>query len=135
MASGLGIVLMKVAFIIAAGMTFGAFAADLGKIPPASTKTGLTYAKDIKPIFDKSCIKCHGEEKQKGKLRLDSLEAAIKGGKNGPNIIPNDGAKSGLVQAIARLDPDEAMPPDEKGEPLTAEQVGLVRAWIDQGAK
>ena len=38
-------------------------AVDLSKIPPASTKTGVTYATDIKPIFDKSCIKCHGAEK------------------------------------------------------------------------
>ncbi len=45
---------------------------DTSKLPPASTKQGVTYAADMKPIFEKSCIKCHGSEKQKGKLRLDS---------------------------------------------------------------
>ena len=53
--------------------------ADLSKLPPPAATKGLTYAKDIKPIFDKSCIKCHGEEKQKGKLRLDTLEKILKG--------------------------------------------------------
>ena len=107
---------------------------DLSKLPPAATKTGVTYAADIKPIFEKSCFKCHGPEKQKGKLRLDSLEAALKGGENAPNIVAKDSAKSTLVHSVARLVEDEAMPPEGKGEPLSKEQVGLVRAWIDQGA-
>lgn len=108
---------------------------DLSKIPAAATVKGITFEKDIKPIFEKSCFKCHGAEKQKGKYRLDTLEASIKGGENGEAVIKGDGAKSPLVQSIARLDPDAAMPPDGKGDPLTAAQIGLVRAWIDQGAK
>ncbi len=108
---------------------------DASKLPPAASKKGVTYAADIKPIFEKSCFKCHGAEKQKGKLRLDSLEAAVKGGENGPILKAGKSAESGIVAAIARLDEDEAMPPADKGEPLTKEQIGLVRAWIDQGAK
>ncbi|MEK7707333.1 MAG: c-type cytochrome domain-containing protein, partial [Verrucomicrobiota bacterium] len=56
---------------------------DTSKLPPASDKQGVTYAGDIKPIFDKSCIKCHGAEKPKAKLRLDSLAGALKGGEDG----------------------------------------------------
>lgn len=108
---------------------------DTSKLPPASDKKDITFAKDIKPIFEKSCFKCHGEEKQKGELRLDSAEAALKGGENGPNIIKGKSAESTLVHAVARLDEDAAMPPDGKGDPLTKEQIGLIRAWIDQGAK
>jgi mono/diheme cytochrome c family protein len=109
---------------------------DSAKLPPAAKTPGVTFAKDIKPIFEKSCFKCHGAEKQKAKLRLDSLEAALKGGENAPNIISSDSAKSPLVWAIARVgDEDDFMPPKDKGEPLTREQVGLIRAWIDQGAK
>ena len=108
---------------------------DTSKLPPASTKTGVTYAADIKPIFEKSCFKCHGEEKQKGKLRLDSLEATLKGGDDGKVLEPGKSAESTLVHSIARLDEDEAMPPTDKGKPLTKEEVGLIRAWIDQGAK
>lgn len=111
-------------------------AIDPAKLPPAAKTPGVTFAKDIKPLFEKSCFKCHGPEKQKGKLRLDSLEATLKGGENAPNIVKGDSAKSTLVAAIARLgDEDDFMPPKDKGEPFTAEQVGLVRAWIDQGAK
>src|SRR5262245_13536437 len=63
---------------------------DVSKLPPASTAKNVTYAKDIKPIFEKSCTKCHGAEKQKGKLRLDSLEAALKGGEDGKVVLPGD---------------------------------------------
>jgi len=108
---------------------------DISKLPPASPKKDLTYAKDIKPLFEKSCFKCHGTEKQKGKLRLDSLEAVKKGGEDGEVIVVGKSEKSSLVHAIAALDPDMTMPPEGKGDPLTKEQVGLVRAWIDQGAK
>ena len=86
-------------------------------------------------MFEKSCFKCHGAEKQKGKLRLDSLEATLKGGENGPNVVAKDSAKSTLVHSVGRLDDDEAMPPEGKGEPWTKEQVALIRAWVDQGAK
>ena len=112
---------------------------DTSKLPPASTKQGVTYASDIKPIFEKSCVKCHGSEKQKGKLRLDSLEAALKGGEDGKVIEPGKSADSMLVHNIAHLgDEDDFMPPPDnkdKIQQLTKEQIGLIRAWIDQGAK
>lgn len=113
---------------------------DPAKLPPASEKKDLTYARDIKPLIEKSCVKCHGAEKPKGKLRLDTLELALKGGKNGKDIIAGKSEKSPLIYAVARVgeDEDSYMPPPEdesKLKPLTKEQVGLFRAWIDQGAK
>lgn len=114
---------------------------DPGKLPPPSDKTGVTYERDIKPIFDNSCIKCHHGEKAKGRLHLDSLEGALKGGKqeDGPDIVPGKSGKSFLVYAVAHVgDEDDFMPPPKnkaKIPPLTKEQVGLIRAWIDQGAK
>lgn len=112
---------------------------DASKLPPAATKQGVTYAGDIKAIFEKSCVKCHGEEKPKAKLRLNSLEGALKGGADGKVIEPGQSAKSSLVASVARIgEEDHWMPPkDNKAKiaPLTAEQVGLIRAWIDQGAK
>jgi len=119
-----------------AGLLLEAAEVDTSKLPPASTKSGVKFETDIKPIFEKSCVKCHGAEKQKGKLRLDTLEATLKGGEDAPNVIPKDSAKSTLVHSIARIgEEDDFMPPKGKGEPLTKEEVGLVRAWIDQGAK
>ena len=112
---------------------------DTSKLPPPSDKKGVTYAADIKPIFEKSCVKCHGPEKQKAKLRLDTLEAALKGGEDGKVIEPGDSANSMLVHNVAHIgDEDMFMPPPENKDkipPLTKEQVSLIRAWIDQGAK
>ena len=121
--------------VVTAAASLSAADVDVSKLPAASTKTGLSFDKDIKPIFDKSCIKCHGAEKQKGKLRLDTLEATLKGGENGESVVKGNSAKSTLVHTIARLEPYAAMPPDGKGDPLSKEQIGIVRAWIDQGAK
>jgi hypothetical protein len=112
---------------------------DISKLPPASDKKDVTFEKDIKPIFEKSCIGCHGEKKPQGKLRLDTLEGTLKGSVDGKVLEPGNSAKSFLVHNIAFLgNEDDFMPPrkDEKQYPrLTAEQIGLVRAWIDQGAK
>ena len=114
-------------------------AVDVSKIPPPSDKKDVTYAGDIKPIFEKSCVKCHGAEKQKGKLRLDSLEAALKGGEDGKVVLPGKSAESILVHNVAHVgDEDLYMPPPDNKDkipPLTKEQIGLIRAWIDQGAK
>src|SRR5262245_30512535 len=92
-------------------------APDLSKLPPAAKQTGVTYAKDIKPIFAASCFNCHGERRQRGDLRLDSLEAALKGGEDGKVIIPGDSAKSALIIAAAQLDDKTAMPPKRGGGP------------------
>jgi mono/diheme cytochrome c family protein len=114
-------------------------AVDLSKIPPASDRAGVTYATHIKPILEKSCIKCHGAEKPKARLRLDGLEDALKGGEDGKVILPGNSAGSMLVHNIAYAGaPDGYMPPPRNKAnipPLTKEQIGLVRAWIDQGAK
>jgi hypothetical protein len=112
---------------------------DVSKIPPAADKKGVTYTGDIKPIFDKSCVKCHGVEKPKGKLQLNSLEATLKGGEDGKVVEPGNSANSVLIHNIAHVgDPDDYMPPPHNKAgigPLTPEQIGLIRAWIDQGAK
>jgi mono/diheme cytochrome c family protein len=112
---------------------------DVSKIPPPSDAKNVTYAGQIKPIFEKSCIKCHGAEKQKGKLRLDSLEAVLKGGEDGKVIVPGKSAESMLVHNVAHVgDEDSFMPPPDNKDKipqLTKDQIGLIRAWIDQGAK
>ena len=103
-------------FTLALAATFGlafAAAADTAQLPPASTKTGVTYATDIKPIFEASCVKCHSGEKPKAKLKLDTLENALKGSKDGKVITAGDSAKSPLVLNVAHLskDHDSWMPP------------------------
>lgn len=192
---------------IIAGLLLASWSAlaapDLSKLPPAAKQKGLTFAKDIKPLFEASCMRCHGEERHKGDLRLDTLEAVLKGGEDGKVVVPGKSDHSPLVIAVAQIEEETAMPPKKKPggrggpggpggpgrppggpggpdgkegpggprnfgkgpdggpggpggppgggpggpggpggrgpggppKPLTAEQVGLVRAWIDQGAK
>jgi hypothetical protein len=112
---------------------------DLSKLPPASDKTGVTYATDIKPILEKSCTKCHDGVKPKARLRLDSLEGVLKGGEDGKVVLAGDSAGSMLVHNVAHAgNADGYMPPPRNKagiQPLTKEQIGLIRAWIDQGAK
>ena len=123
---------------LAAAFSFAlAASADL---PPASTKTGLTYTTDIKPIFDTSCVKCHSGDRAKARLHMDSLAGVLKGTKEGKIVTTSDGAGSLIVKAVAHAtkDKDSWMPPIPNKaviKPLTPEQIGLIRAWIDQGAK
>jgi hypothetical protein len=127
--------MIKTIALILLGSTSFALADQL---PPASTKTGVTYATDIKPIFDTACVFCHDSTKHpKAHLALDSLAGVLKGSENGPVIVVGDSAKSDLVLSVAHIgDPMSFMP---KGRPpvkkLTDDQIGLIRAWIDQGAK
>jgi mono/diheme cytochrome c family protein len=106
------------------------------ELPPASTKTGVTFATDIKPIFDASCIKCHGDQKPGGGIVLTSLESTLKGGKDGKILTVGDSTKGSMIKAVAHIgNPQSFMPRGRGVKALTPEQVGLIRAWIDQGAK
>ena len=186
-----------------AAFGFSALAApvDWSKLPPASKAEGVTFAKDIQPLFKASCVQCHGVNRPKAQLNLTTLEGVLKGTKQGSIVTVGDSTNSFLVKSISQLDPESAMPPKGRGrrgpggefghppggtnapampphaeggpggddgerprnrdggddnhgsaapqgtnaptqrrnftppKPLTAEQVGLVRAWIDQGAK
>jgi mono/diheme cytochrome c family protein len=112
--------------------------ATANSLPPASTKTGVTYATDIKPIFDTACLKCHDSQKpkQSAKLSLDTLAGVLKGDRDGKVITPGDSAHSDLVLSVAHVgDPDTYMPKGKTAKKLTDDQIGLIRAWIDQGAK
>jgi mono/diheme cytochrome c family protein len=133
--------LTAVALTATLGLAVAAAAQDAtGTLPAASTKQGVTYATDIKTILDASCAKCHSGDKSKARLKLDSLEGALKGSKDGPILKAGDSANSFVVKSIAHLtaDHDSWMPPlnNRAGiKPLTPDQIGLIRAWIDQGAK
>ncbi len=91
------------------------------------------FQKDVLPILQKSCLECHGPDKQKGKLRLDSKEATFKGGKEGPIVKPNDPAGSELIKRVSLpANNDDRMPPE--GDPLTEAQIAVLKEWITSGA-
>jgi mono/diheme cytochrome c family protein len=91
------------------------------------------YARDVKPILAKHCIGCHGAEKQRASLRLDSAKAILAGGNSGPAVIAGKSAESLLVRAVLGLGDVKVMPP--KGDRLAAAEVAQLRRWIDSGAK
>ena len=101
-------------------------------IPPAAN-VKVDFARDIAPLLEKRCFMCHGPQTQMNGLRFDRRADALKGSKNGPVIVPRNGAGSRMIQLVAGVSPDKlVMPP--VGARLTPAEVGLLRAWIDQGA-
>ena len=97
--------------------------------PPASDP--ILFSRDIKPIFDASCTQCHGRGRNKGGFQLDTRETLLKGGDSGPVVLKGKSQDSLLIELVAGVDPENVMP--KKGKRLTPAQVGLLRAWIDQG--
>jgi hypothetical protein len=85
----------------------------------------------IRPLLSAECYECHGEEKQKGGLRLDHIDFIQEGGDTGPALVAGNPDESLLMQVVRREDPDFAMPPKSE---LTAEQIGLLEQWIQLGA-
>ncbi|HEV2693685.1 MAG TPA: c-type cytochrome domain-containing protein [Verrucomicrobiae bacterium] len=106
---------------------------DVSKLPPPAPQP-VDFTRDIKPILETGCLRCHGPETQKSRFRLDNRPAALKGGEQGVDIVPGNSVKSPLIHFVAGLVEDSEMPPSGKGAPLTTTQISLLRAWIDQGA-
>jgi mono/diheme cytochrome c family protein len=101
------------------------------ELPPAAT-TEVRFKEDVQPIFDAHCIECHGASKQTSDLRLDLRAAILKGSGSGAVIQLGKSAESRLIEVVAGLDPDYRMPPEGPG--LSPTEIGILRAWIDQGA-
>ncbi len=99
---------------------------------PAPAGHPVDFTKEIKPILEVRCVKCHGRGKSKGDFSLETREALLKGGTSGAAILPGKSRESYLIELVSGLDPDSVMP--KKGSRLTPAEVGLLRAWIDQGA-
>lgn len=110
---------------------------DVTKIPlPVARK--VDFEKEVYPLLKESCFSCHGAEKQKGKYRCDTKAGAFKDTDFGPTLVPGKSEQSSLIHMVCGLIDEMLMPPpsDKPGrsEKLSAEQIGILRAWIDQGA-
>jgi len=103
---------------------------QIRSLPPPAARP-IQFSRDIQPIFASSCVKCHARGRAKGGLQLDTRETLLRGGDSGPVVVAGQSQKSLLISLVAGVDPDEVMP--KKGSRLTANQIGLLRAWIDQG--
>ena len=122
--------------------------ADAGQAPvvPASPAPGtpapaaapqeaagdVAFSRDVAPIFEQSCVECHGPDKVRGRLRMDSVPALQKGGKNGALLKPGDPENSLVMRRVLGLDGEDRMPLDK--DPLTDAQIDILRRWIAGGA-
>jgi len=113
---------------IAIILSVGAFALD------GWAEDKVDFVKSIQSIFEARCVECHGLKKPKGELRMDTLEATLKGGESEePVLVPGKSAESGIYKHISLpADHDDIMP--SKGDPLTKEQIETIKKWIDEGA-
>jgi len=120
--------------IFAVGFSLSAQETASIKLPLPVTGT-IVFDRDIRPVLETSCLRCHGGEKPRSHFRLDDRAAALNGGDDNTNdIVAGDSTNSLLIPYVARQVKDMEMPPVGKGSPLAAEQISLLRAWIDQGA-
>lgn len=113
--------------------------------PPSTATIDLTairipqdgqvlFARDVKPILDAACVSCHGEAKSKGRLRVDSRDALLMGGKHGPALVPGDPDASPIILRLDDPDPDVRMPPPPDHPALPDPCVWILRAWVEAGA-
>jgi uncharacterized membrane protein/mono/diheme cytochrome c family protein len=100
------------------------------RTPPATS----FYAKHINPILDANCVACHGEAKAKGGLRMDSYELLMNGGKDGAVIVEGSPEKSLLLERVTLPPSHKQFMPAEGKPPLRAEEIAMIKAWIQQGA-
>jgi len=109
------------------------FAASLALA--SSATAAVDFVKDIQPILEVHCTKCHGEDQKKGGLRLHTLADALKGGDSGPAFVAGKSKESRLyISTTLKPDDDGFMPPPKEGA-LPKEQQAKLREWIDTGAK
>jgi hypothetical protein len=120
-------------FVLVALFTGTAHSQDSTK---GKSQTEVSFSKDVVPVLDKFCATCHSsEEDHPSELFMDTYESLMKGGKHGKAIVPGNSKESLLTQKMSEEPPfGKMMPPPRKPRP-TAEQVALILAWIDQGAK
>ena len=107
-------------------------AIDYASLLPPALKREVDFVSEVQPLLRDTCFDCHSSGNEEGSLNLGIRQRTLEGGEHGRVLIPGDSANSRLVHLIAGLEPERMMPPEDT--PLTPEQIGLVRAWIDQGA-
>ncbi len=123
--------LWVLALLVCGDIAFAAITVEQAKLLPPPAPGQVNFGKDIRPILEASCTKCHGRGRNKGDLRLDTRETLLKGGGSGNAVVPGKSEQSYLIELVSGVDPDNVMP--KKGKKLTRDEVGLLRAWIDQG--
>src|SRR5206468_1098758 len=103
--------IFALAFIgLSCGVARAKISPEQAKTLPPAADHKIDFAKEIKPIFESSCIKCHGRGRTKGDFSIESRQTLLKGGENGPAVAPGQSAESLLIELVAGFDPDNVMP-------------------------
>jgi uncharacterized membrane protein len=134
---------MKTPFVSA---LFAAAVLGISASSASAQDGGVDFEKQVLPILKEKCFKCHQKEheedgkvkKPKGGLRLDNAEAIMKGGKENPGetVVPGKPDASWLLKTTMLPESDDmAMPPEGKGDRVTAEEQALIKKWLEAGAK
>ncbi|MFO0930156.1 MAG: DUF1549 domain-containing protein [Gemmataceae bacterium] len=113
-------------------------AASIACLAPVRAAAPVDYLRDVRPILADLCFNCHGPDagSRKGKLRLDTREDALKGGKSGePTLVPGKPDASEFIKRLVTGDVTELMPPPKSGKKLTVAQIDTLRRWVAEGAK
>ncbi|MBX3176745.1 MAG: c-type cytochrome [Candidatus Hydrogenedentes bacterium] len=115
------------------GLALGLAAGAAAVLAPAPAEE-ISFGAQVRPILEATCYECHGAERQKGELRLDSAEAILKGGEmEGASVVAGKPEESPLYKrTVLEADHPDIMP--AKGDPLTSEQTEILKAWILAGA-
>jgi WD40 repeat protein len=124
-------VLATTSFVLTVHSTAALPIADIKRDAP------VEFAKEIYPVLKRNCLACHNSTRAKASLNLESPELIAKGGDSGPGAIAGRGSDSRILKFAAHMD-DEAMPPPDNkvnAANLTADELGLLKLWIDQGMK
>ena len=97
----------------------------------------VDFEKEILPVFRRNCLACHSATEAEGGLVLETPQTILKGGGEGPSVVPGKSAESLLLKLAAHQQKPLMPPPknDAKAKPLTSQELGLLKLWIDQGAK
>src|SRR5688572_16235638 len=107
------------------------------QIAAATRDSQVDFEKEILPIFRRNCLACHSATEAQSDLILESPQTILKGGAEGPSVVPGKGSESRLL-LLASKQKEPHMPPEDndvKAKPLTPQELGLIKLWIDQGAK
>jgi uncharacterized membrane protein len=104
------------------------------EVPAKPLEEQVVYADIVQPILNKRCVECHKEGKSKGKLRMDTFDMLVKGGKEGSAIEPGNAEDSNIVyRAELPMDDEEHMPPEGKKD-IEEHELAVVKWWINEGA-
>jgi hypothetical protein len=102
--------------------------------PAAAVSASSAYAVRIAPLFERSCVSCHGPAKVKGGLRMDTYARLMSGGDDGPMVMPWNPGKSELLRRVKLPSDDDDFMPHSGKKPLTPAESMLLERWIAAGA-